>query len=140
MVAMTAGRAFWVWIGENPSALSMTTFIESFQATNRVIALPIAITGSLGFLSVLVAVALSWRDRPSVYLLETALPPLAASILITVMINVPINDQIMTWNASAPPADWMRLRDKWWTWHTIRAAALLAGFVLVLLGVLLRQE
>jgi uncharacterized membrane protein len=118
----------------------MTTFIESFQAINRAITLPIAITGNLGFVSVLAAVILSWHDRPSVYFLEMALPLLAASILITVMINVPINDQIMRWDAGAPSADWMRLRDKWWAWHTRRAVALLLGFILVILGALLRQK
>jgi uncharacterized membrane protein len=140
MVALAAGRAFWVWVGENPSALSMTTYIESFQATIRTITLPITIIGNLGLLSAILAVALSWRDRPSVYFLAMALPLLAASVLITLRINVPINDQIMTWNANAPPEGWMQLRDKWWTWHKIRAVALLAAFVLVLAGTLLRSE
>lgn len=139
-VSLTAGRAFWVWIGENPSHRSTTTFIESFQATNRVIAVPIAITGNLGFVSVLAAAALSWHDRPSLYFLGTAAPLLAASVLITLMINVPINDRIMTWNASSPPADWKQFRDRWWTWHVIRAAALLAALVLLLFGALLRRE
>ena len=140
MVALTAGRAFWVWVAESPSALSMTTYVESFQATNRAIALPIAITGSLGFLLAIVAVALSWRDWPTVYLLGAAVPLLAASVLITTLINIPINDQIATWHASTPPANWMQIRDRWWSWHIIRATALLAGFVLVLLGALLRRE
>ena len=140
MVALTAGRAFWVWVSENPSALSVRTYIESFQATNRAITVPITVTGILGLLFAILAVALSWGDRPSVYFLGTAIPLLAAPVLITLKINIPINDQIMTWNASAPPEGWMQLRDKWWTWHKIRAAALLGGFVLVLVGTFLRRE
>src|SRR5260370_41887915 len=87
MVALTAGRAFWVWVAENPSALSMMTYIESFQATNRAIALPIAITGSLGFLLALVAVALSWRGPPNIYLRGAGVPLPGACVRIKGLIK-----------------------------------------------------
>jgi uncharacterized membrane protein len=49
---------------------------------------------------------------------------------ITATVNVPINRQIMTWDAAAPPAD---LAARWAPWeraHTVRA--LVAAAVLVL--------
>jgi len=45
LVALMAGRAFWVWLVENPANLSGTTYVEFFQALDRGIAIPIAVTG-----------------------------------------------------------------------------------------------
>jgi hypothetical protein len=46
LLALTAGRAFWVWLGENPFDMSGATHVEFFQQPDQRIALPIAVTGS----------------------------------------------------------------------------------------------
>jgi hypothetical protein len=50
LLALTAGRAFWVWPGENPFNMSGATYVEFFQQLDRRIAIPIAITGVGGTL------------------------------------------------------------------------------------------
>ena len=49
--------------------------------------------------------------------------------------NQPINDQIISWSASAPPPDWVGLRDEWWTLHLIRVAASFVGEVLLIAAI-----
>jgi hypothetical protein len=45
LLALTAGRAFWVWLGENPFNMSGHTYVEFFQQLDKRIVVPIAITG-----------------------------------------------------------------------------------------------
>jgi hypothetical protein len=45
LLSLTAGRAFWVSLGENPFNMSGATYVEFFQQLDRRIAIPIAVTG-----------------------------------------------------------------------------------------------
>ena len=58
LVALTAGRAFWVWPGENPANLSGATYVEFFQVLDRGIAIPIAVTA---------LAELCWRAFPQFF-------------------------------------------------------------------------
>jgi hypothetical protein len=42
--ALTAGRAFWIWLGENPFNMSGQTYVEFFQQLDKRLVVPIAIT------------------------------------------------------------------------------------------------
>ena len=50
LLALTAGRAFWVTLGESPFNMSAATYVEFFQQLDRRIAIPIAVTGVGGTL------------------------------------------------------------------------------------------
>ncbi len=69
LVSLTAGRAFWVWLGENPANLSGATYVEFYQAVNRGIALPIALIGIGGIIMAAISAFMFRRDRPVFYLL-----------------------------------------------------------------------
>jgi uncharacterized membrane protein len=63
---------------------------------------------------------------------------LLATVL-TRVVNFPINDALMTWNAASPPYN---LRELWAPWehvHTIRAALSVCAFVLQVLALSARQ-
>jgi len=51
-------------------------------------------------------------------------------MLVTVLVNVPINGKVQGWKPDAPPADWKRLRDRWERFHSIRALLVVLGFAL----------
>ena len=55
----------------------------------------------------------------------------------TMAINVPINNTLMTWNASAPPGDAMDIWKRWEQVNTIRAIISPIGFALQVLGLIL---
>jgi hypothetical protein len=48
LLALTAGRAFWVWLGESPFGIAGATYVDFFQQLDKRIAIPIAIIGILG--------------------------------------------------------------------------------------------
>ena len=53
----------------------------------------------------------------------------AASIVTTVIVNVPINIATGRWDAAHPPADWRRIRARWERFQAIRGWLQVAGFV-----------
>lgn len=56
---------------------------------------------------------------------------------LTIAINVPINNALMTWNATAPPGDAMEIWKRWEQVNTIRAIISPIGFALQVLGLVL---
>jgi uncharacterized membrane protein len=55
----------------------------------------------------------------------------AASVISTVIFNVPINLATGKWDADNPPAEWKTTRSKWEFFQGVRSWLLLVGFVLV---------
>jgi hypothetical protein len=56
---------------------------------------------------------------------------LAASLVTTVAVNVPINRATGHWDSESPPAGWERTRSRWEFFQGVRSWLLLIGFVLV---------
>jgi uncharacterized membrane protein len=139
LFALTAGRAFWVSLGENPFNLSGATYVEYFQEVDRRIAIPIAITGLGGTLMAGLAAVAHRADRKALFLLLAACALGMIGSLITVLVNVPINEQIATWNPSALPEGYQELLGQWWKWHQARLVALVSGMCLVYVAMLVRK-
>ena len=56
-------------------------------------------------------------------------------VVITVVIEVPINKQIASWTPATIPNNWMQLRERWLSFHNVRSAAGVLAFACALLGV-----
>ncbi|HYG49808.1 MAG TPA: DUF1772 domain-containing protein [Flavobacteriales bacterium] len=52
------------------------------------------------------------------------------SLLITLLVEVPIDNQIKTWTTKNLPANWENLRATWDQWHTARTFTSLAACLL----------
>lgn len=50
------------------------------------------------------------------------------ALLITVVIEVPINNQVIAWTELTVPSDWESIRNRWQFFNVIRTFAALAGF------------
>src|SRR5262245_37276583 len=120
LLALTAGRAFWIWLGENPFDMSGQTYVEFFQQLDKRIAVPIAITGVGGTLLAAVCAVLYRSDRRTFYLLLIAVGLAVIGDLVTLLVNVPINNRLATWNPTALPADYQDYLLRWWQWHHVR--------------------
>jgi len=138
LLALTAGRAFWVTLGESPFGMSASTYVEFFQHLDRRIAVPIAVTGVGGTLLAGIAAWAHRADRRSFYLLLTACGLAAIGSLVTIVVNVPINEQLATWNPAALPAGYETLLLRWWEWHQVRLVAMFASMCVVFVVMLSR--
>jgi uncharacterized membrane protein len=80
--------------------------------------------------------------RSSVRSSQFAVIALAAICLLvvfglTMAINVPINNTLMTWNAAAPPGDAMEIWKRWEQVNTVRAIISPISLALEVLGLIL---
>ena len=61
-------------------------------------------------------------------------------ITTTLLVNVPINAEMMTtWSVEAPPANWAQVRDQWNVFHSIRTVLAILAFGCQIAAVLMRQ-
>ena len=72
---------------------------------------------------------LTW-DTPR-WLALAAASLFAAMIVYTVLLPVPINNQVARWQPGSLPANWRELRRRWDTLHVIRVGFLVVALVLL---------
>jgi uncharacterized membrane protein len=68
-------------------------------------------------------VAVDRRPGAVRLLTPAALVLLALIFGMSLLINVPINAEQLTWNPAAPPTDWASVRDRWQLAHLARTVA-----------------
>lgn len=139
LLSLTAGRSFWVTLGENPFDMSGRTYVEFFQQLDRKIAGPIAVTAMGGTLLAGIAAFAHRRQRVPFLLLAAACALGVVASVVTVTINVPVNKMLATWDPAALPAGYEDHLRRWWTWHQVRFAAMLIATCAVYLAMLIRD-
>ncbi|HLW83105.1 MAG TPA: DUF1772 domain-containing protein [Candidatus Acidoferrales bacterium] len=88
-------------------------------------------------LSLVPVLVLSYGERSQTFCLNlAALALFIIALLITLIVEVPIDNQIMKWTAATLPENWQQFRDRWETFHVIRTFASVAGLALVLIAAL----
>ncbi|MFE2018584.1 anthrone oxygenase family protein [Streptomyces sp. NPDC059499] len=81
---------------------------------------------------VLVAVwAVAGWDRHGTGLVITAGGLLILSVIMSVLLLVPINNQGKTWTPENRPADWKQQMNRWDRYHYVRVAVIVAAFALL---------
>ena len=90
--------------------------------------MPFWYIGSL-ILSAVWAIA-GWH-HPGTGLVVIAAALLIVSVLMSVLLLVPINNQSKTWTPENRPADWKQQSKRWDRYHYVRVAVLIAAFALL---------
>ncbi|MDB5014791.1 MAG: hypothetical protein JWQ25_2993 [Daejeonella sp.] len=131
LVALLAGTSFGIWMGLNPMNYSASTYIEQQQHLVRSLQ---TLLVSLVIITTLVTIASAFLQQKNknvfIALLVAALF-LLSCIFITRLGNLPIQTEMLTWNANSFPENWTTLRDQWWTFHIMRTIAELIALALV---------
>lgn len=73
----------------------------------------------------------AWRWTAAAFALY-----LVGVMAFTIILNVPINNTMLAWDAANPPADWAQQRDRWDLLNTIRTPVTIAVFVGYLIGLM----
>jgi uncharacterized membrane protein len=60
--------------------------------------------------------------------------------LVTIFVNVPINERVATWNPAALPPGYEEFLRRWWEWHQVRLVAMFTGMCLVFAAMLIRSS
>lgn len=117
-------------------ALSVSSFVTFQQVlhVHFVRMMPILMgTAILFSVAWVLLVRSRFRSAEFVFAALAALALISVSVL-TRAINVPINVQLMAWDASAPPADVMNVWARWEQAHTVRTVMAVLGFALGILA------
>ena len=73
------------------------------------------------------------------YLQAIALILLIGALLITLIVEVPIDNQIKEWTSQTTPPDWEAIRNRWEFFHTMRTFISMASFLAYSIGFVKKQ-
>ena len=94
------------------------------------VSMTIVSTAYTVFAAWLLVIARKERNTHVFRLTLIALLLVIAAVIYSVPTDIAYNQQILGWNAAAPPADWSSVRDAWDLSNLIRAVPTLAAFAL----------
>ncbi len=131
LFALVAGVLWGTWFSLSRSIASITpaAFLEIGRTMIRNLARPMRILMPASILSAITALFLlrRWQPAAAFYFALTGLMLFVGVLLVTLLVNVPIDNQIKQWTLETLPSDWKRTRDRWQFYHTVRTLASLAG-------------
>ena len=132
LVSLSMGVHFGTWLVEAPirETRSGPLFTEVHQGRDRVAARVMPFLGNAAIVSVAVCVYLVKAVPGAFWLALLGLLFLIGDMAVTLTGNVPINKEVQSWNVAAPPPSWLRLRDRWEKFHTLRTVLIVMGFTL----------
>jgi uncharacterized membrane protein len=112
----------WFSLSRTMDQLSADTFVAVGHQMIQNLGVPMAVLLPLALLSALVTLFLLWpRDRTGAFWwLAAGFLLMVAALVITLAVEVPIDNRIETWTAATLPADWRSIQSRWELWHTIR--------------------
>jgi uncharacterized membrane protein len=135
--ALTVGMFHGPWIALSRSMKTFTPefFLEIVDRMNRNMAPVMTVLMPGTMLSIIPVILFSYRRQPMVFYSNTvALLLFLLALLVTVLVEVPIVQQIVSWTPSTLPANWQQLRDRWMRFHVLRVIAGMASLVSLLIG------
>ena len=120
----------WFSLSRTMDQLSAETFLAVGHEMIQNLGLPMAILLPLALLSALVTLVLLWPDRTAaLWWLAAGFVLMVAALVITLAVEVPIDNQIETWTAATLPGDWRSIQSRWELWHTVRTFLSIAAVV-----------
>jgi hypothetical protein len=121
-------------------AMSASNFVQFQQIVHvhYVTFMPLLVVAALLAAVVwLLMIRSQWRS-PEFWLIGLSAAGIALIAILTRAVNVPLNNELMTWSISAPPPD---LRTLWAPWESVNTArAILAVAVLILEAIALNLQ
>jgi uncharacterized membrane protein len=123
---------FWgTWFSLSRSMAEITpgTFLEVGRLMITNLGGPMSVLMPMALLSGFVLCVVLFRDRQTgANLFATAaLVLMAIALVITLVVNVPIDRQIHSWTTATLPPDWKATRDRWEFYHGLRTLVSLSA-------------
>jgi hypothetical protein len=120
----------WFSLSRSMHTLPVATFI----AIGKIIMHNVAVAMSIMMPATIICMAfflLNTRRSQPVYFYSmlTALILFVAALVITLAVEVPIDNQIKMWTDATTPANWESVRDRWQHFHTARTFLTLASIL-----------
>ncbi len=143
LYALVAGVMWGTWLslGRTMTGYDAATFLADgkHMIANLATIMPVLMIAT-GVLSIVVVILLFRRGATAAAWLALAgLLALVGVIVVTLAVEVPIDNQVKTWTTETLPADWKEIRARWASFHTLRTFLSLAGLAAAVGAALARQ-
>jgi uncharacterized membrane protein len=136
-----AGLLFGDWLGPSfaRAAMSTSSLVQFQQIVhiNYLRTLPALSTLALAAPILWLVILRSRRDSVEFKILVAAAVSIAIGYTITFVLNVPVNDQLETWNAAAPPPNAREIWSEWEKAHVVRTVFWTVGFFMETLAIVI---
>jgi hypothetical protein len=139
LLALVPGVFWGTWLGLSRSMASLAPEVFLTVGHTMIVNLGtiMAILMPAAILAVLPVLYLTYRERSRAFYLTLAgFGLFIAALLITLMVEVPIDNQIEGWTVTTLPDNWQQLRDRWEWFHFLRSWVSVLGLALLLGGAL----
>jgi len=142
MLAALVTGVFWgTWFTLTRSLenFSVEEFIHIGKTIISNVAVPMRILMPATLLVMLFALWQTFRtSKLSFYLYCLSFLLMLVTLVITVGVEVPIDNQIKTWTAQSIPYNWQSLRNTWNLFHTVRTFTSIASLAFFTVGMMYR--
>lgn len=131
----------WFTLTRSIDSFSVEEFIHIGNVIIANVAVPMRILMPTAILFVLLWI-LWYPNKKSIgfYFGILGLTALLITFLITLLVLVPLDNQIKEWSAATAPSDWTTQRDKWQAFHTGRTITSVISFACMSLSVILHKK
>jgi uncharacterized membrane protein len=131
----------WFALSRTMEVFAADTFITIGREIMKNVAVGMSILMPLSILGILALLLMAGRKKKAhFYWLLSSLIFYGAALVITLLVEVPIDNQIKNWGISGTPPDWAAIRDRWQFYHTDRTYISLAGMACYLMAVIKRYS
>jgi len=131
----------WLGLSRSMATFSADTFLTIADAMIGNLGTIMAILMPTAMLSTLPVLYLLYRRRsPAFYTTLGGFAFLVVALLITLMVEVPLDMTFQTWTTTTLPANWEQLRDRWEWYHVVRSWVSVAGLALLLAAALFWRD
>ncbi|MDQ2657856.1 MAG: DUF1772 domain-containing protein [Bacteroidota bacterium] len=127
----------WFTLTRSLSEFPPDNFIRIGKTIIGNVAWPMRILMPATLLALILLCISSLRQRPPLYFFLTATVLMFATLLITVGVEVPIDNQIKTWTVETIPDNWPELRSTWDQFHALRTLTSVLSFLSLTIGVVI---
>src|SRR5690348_16629958 len=131
----------WLGLSRSMSSLSAETFLEVGHAMIGNLGMVMAILMPAAMLSTLPVLYLLYRRQPKrFYTTLIGFVLFVVALLITLLVEVPLDFQFQQWTLATLPANWQHLRDRWELFHFLRSWLAVIGLALLIAGALFWRD
>ena len=143
LLVLVAGLFWGTWfsLSRTMNELHAEIFITIGKEIMKNVALTMSIIMPASILCLLILIIRSWKIKTVYfYCILAALILFIIALIITVGIEVPIDNQIRTWTVATIPSGWQNTRDKWEFYHTIRTFVSLSSVAFFIIALINREQ
>jgi Anthrone oxygenase len=133
LFALVMGVFWGTWFALSRSIIAFRpqTFLDIGQTAIRNLALPMRILMPVALLSAVILLVLLPKRSAAFALALAGFALMVFALVVTLAVEVPIDNQIKVWTVSTLPANWEALRDRWEFYHALRTFMSIGALVSV---------